>query len=60
LFVAAGTLDFGKAGALSVAQSLQALQAPLELKLYEAEHLLVVPDALPAIFAWMDRIVGRE
>ncbi|MFQ3640652.1 MAG: hypothetical protein SNJ62_11660 [Chloracidobacterium sp.] len=58
-FVAAGTKDFSRPGSEQLADRLRAQETPLTFKLYEAEHLLVVPDALPDIFKWMDGFVGK-
>ncbi len=55
-FVSAGTKDFSRAGSEQLAERLRAQETPTTFKLYETEHLLVVPDALPDIFAWMDRL----
>jgi predicted esterase len=54
MFVAAGTKDFSRPGSTQLGDRLKALGAPVTFKLYEAEHLLVVPDALPDIFKWLD------
>ncbi|OYT70205.1 MAG: hypothetical protein CFK52_11795 [Chloracidobacterium sp. CP2_5A] len=58
-FVSAGTKDFSRSGAEQLAERLRAQETPTTFKLYEAEHLLVVPDALPDIFAWMDNLAQR-
>ncbi len=60
VFVAAGTLDFGKAGSTSVAKRLEELGAPVQMRLYDCEHLLVVPDSLPEIFRWLDTLAQEE
>ncbi|MGQ9897025.1 MAG: alpha/beta hydrolase [Acidobacteriota bacterium] len=57
VFVAAGTKDFSRPGSEQLAERLRAQGTPTTFKLYEAEHLLVVPDALPDIFRWMDELV---
>ncbi|MCS7078623.1 MAG: hypothetical protein NZ585_01045 [Chloracidobacterium sp.] len=59
-FVAAGTKDFSRPGSEQLAERLRAQETPTTFKLYEAEHLLVVPDALPDIFTWMDELVRRR
>ncbi len=59
-FVAAGTKDFSRPGSEQLAERLRAQETPTMFKLYEAEHLLVVPDALPDIFNWMDALVGQR
>jgi len=56
-FVSTGTKDFSRPGSEQLAERLRAQGTPTTFKLYEAEHLLVVPDALPDIFAWMDKLV---
>lgn len=59
-FVSAGTKDFSRSGSEQLAERLRAQGTPTTFKLYEAEHLLVVPDALPDIFAWMDALVRGQ
>lgn len=59
-FVAAGTKDFSRPGSEQLAERLRAQETPTMFKLYEAEHLLVVPDALPDIFRWMDELAQRR
>lgn len=54
MFVAAGTKDFSRPGSIQLGERLKALGAPVTIKLYEAEHLLVVTNALPDIFKWLD------
>ncbi len=54
MFVAAGTKDFSRPGSTQLGDRLKALGAPVKFKLYEAEHLLVVTDALPDVFKWLD------
>lgn len=49
IFLAAGTRDFGRGMTESLAARLRAQGGKPELALYEAEHLLVVPDALPDV-----------
>ncbi len=59
-FVSAGTKDFSRPGSEQLAERLRAQGTPTTFKLYEAEHLLVVPDALPDIFTWMDTLVRGQ
>lgn len=59
-FVSAGTKDFSRLGSEQLAERLRAQGTPTTFKLYEAEHLLVVSDALPDVFAWMDALVRGQ
>ena len=56
IFVGAGERDFGRRGAEALHRALVAAgseRARLEI-LPACEHLMVVADALPAVFAWFD------
>lgn len=61
-FVAAGERDFGRAGAASLAQKLQAFGAPCDFRIYpDVEHLAIVQVALPDVFSFFDSALqGRE
>ncbi len=62
IFVGAGERDFGLGGAKKLRDSLLASEAKrLVWREYpNTEHLLVVPDALPDVFAWLDVLAGVE
>lgn len=52
VFVAVGSEDFSLTGSGNLAKSLAEMQGNVTYRIYEAEHLLVVPEALPEIVAW--------
>ena len=58
-FVAAGTRDFGRAGAMRLAKALKTAGGEVTYREYAAEHLMVVPESLPDIFRWMDAQPAR-
>ncbi|MCS6885889.1 MAG: alpha/beta hydrolase-fold protein [Acidobacteriota bacterium] len=57
IFVAVGTEDFSLRGSGMLAKLLAELQANVVYKTYEAEHLLVVTEALPDIVEWFSSII---
>ncbi len=62
IFIGAGERDFGLAGAKSLRDSLLGSGAKRVLwrEYANTEHLLVVPDALPDVFAWLTSLAGVE
>lgn len=62
IFVGAGERDFGRRGAESLHKSLVAGGSSVaQLKIYPAcEHLMIVVDALPDVFAWWDGLLARK
>jgi predicted peptidase len=62
LFIGVGTNDFARAGAKSLNQTLIKAQAKhLTFKEYsEVEHLVIVREALPDVFAMFDEIAKRK
>lgn len=61
-FVAAGSLDFGKSGALSLSKGLQRAGGErIEYREYpDVEHMVIVQAALAEAFAFLDRTVELE
>ncbi len=60
VFVAVGSEDFSLTGSGNLAKSLAEIQGNVIYRIYEAEHLLVVPEALPEIVAWFQNILKKE
>lgn len=56
LFLAAGARDFARGGVERLSRELERRGADSRLRIYEAEHLLVVADALPDVFLWLDTL----
>jgi predicted esterase len=61
-FIAAGSLDFGKTGALALSQNLkQAGGRRIEYREYpHVEHMVIVQAALPDVFRFFDDVVQTE
>lgn len=62
IFIGAGERDFALAGAKSLRDSLLGSGAKRAVwrEYANTEHLLVVPDALPDVFAWLTALAGVE
>ncbi|MBX7219959.1 MAG: alpha/beta fold hydrolase [Blastocatellia bacterium] len=56
VLIAAGTEDFSRGGSAKLAEMLKGKGVTTVFKTYEAEHLLVVPEALPDVVNWMDSL----
>lgn len=60
VFVAVGSEDFSLTGSGNLAKSLAEMQGRVIYRIYEAEHLLVVAEALPEIVEWFQKIIEEE
>lgn len=62
IFVGAGERDFGRRGAEALHKSLVTGGSSVaQLKIYPAcEHLMIVVDALPDVFAWWDGLLAAK
>lgn len=61
-FVGVGTADFALGGAKRLAATLKAKNVrTVELRVYpDIEHIMIVPEALPAVFAQFDRVKEKS
>lgn len=60
VFVAVGSEDFSLTGSGNLAKSLAEMQGNVIYRIYEAEHLLVVAEALPEIVEWFQKIAKEQ
>lgn len=60
-YVTAGDRDFGRGGVESLFRSLERAECPRAKLVIEprCEHLLIVAEALPKVFAWIDGLEAR-
>ena len=61
VYIAAGTLDFGRAGSIALHKSLVKLGGKVRLDLREGiEHLTIVQESLPAAFGFFDEALKKR